>query len=67
MKTLMKKLFLILCISTLLLNVCLAQSSVRKIEGKGHTVYIGGTIHLHGDDGILNLLKESGYNISQLS
>jgi uncharacterized protein YbaP (TraB family) len=42
----MKKLFLILSISTLLLNVSLAQSSVWKIEGKGNTVYIGGTMHL---------------------
>ena len=25
-----------------------------------------GALHLHGDDGILNLLKESGYSISQL-
>jgi uncharacterized protein YbaP (TraB family) len=42
----MKKLTLILSISTFLLNVCLAQSSVWKIEGKGNTVYIGGTMHL---------------------
>ena len=25
-----------------------------------------GALHLHGPDGILNLLKESGYSISQL-
>ena len=42
----MKKLSLILSISIFLLNVSLAQSSVWKIERKGNTVYIGGTMHL---------------------
>ena len=42
----MKKLSLILGISILLWNVGLAQSSVWKIEGKGNTVYLGGTMHL---------------------
>lgn len=42
----MKKLLLLLCISTLLLNVALSQTSVWKVEGKGNTVYIGGTMHL---------------------
>ena len=42
----MKKLFLILSMVSVLMNVCLAQSSVWKLEGKGNTVYIGGTMHL---------------------
>lgn len=42
----MKKLLLILCISSLFLNISLAQSSVWKVEGKGNTVYFGGTMHL---------------------
>lgn len=42
----MKKLFLILSLVSVFMNVCLAQSSVWKLEGKGNTVYIGGTMHL---------------------
>ena len=42
----MKTLFLILGFSSTLVNACLAQSSVWKIEGKGNTVFVGGTMHL---------------------
>ncbi len=42
----MKKLFFVLTISFALISVCAAQSSVWKVEGKGNTVYIGGTMHL---------------------
>ena len=42
----MKKLFLILSLVSVFMNVCLAQSSVWKLEGKGNTVYVGGTMHL---------------------
>ena len=42
----MKRLFLILSLVSVFMNVCLAQSSVWKLEGKGNTVYVGGTMHL---------------------
>ncbi|MFH0757434.1 MAG: TraB/GumN family protein [Bacteroidota bacterium] len=40
------KLYFVLTISFALSPVCAAQSSVWKVEGKGNTIYIGGTMHL---------------------
>ena len=37
---------IILSLVSVFINVCLAQSSVWKLEGKGNTVFIGGTMHL---------------------
>ncbi len=61
----MKKLCLILALSTALLNICFAQSSVWKVEGKGNTVYIGGTMHLlTPEDYPLPLEFDSAYFLS---
>ncbi len=42
----MKKLFLILALGYAVLPFLAAQSSVWKVEGKGSSIYIGGTMHL---------------------
>ncbi len=63
----MKKFFLILSLASFLINVCLAQSSVWKLEGKGNTVYIGGTMHLLGpEDYPLPFEFDSAYARSEI-
>ena len=63
----MKKLFLILSLVSVFINVCLAQSSVWKLEGKGNTVYIGGTMHLlSAEDYPLPLEFDSAYARSEV-
>ncbi len=42
----MKKLLLILASSTFLLNHSFSQTSLWKVEGKGNTLYLGGSVHI---------------------
>ena len=42
----MKRLLLILTSSYILISAGFAQSSVWTVEGKGNTIYLGGTIHI---------------------
>ncbi len=42
----MKRLLLILISSYILISAGFAQSSVWTVEGKGNTIYLGGTIHI---------------------
>jgi hypothetical protein len=46
----MKKYVLVIFLNCLLFNIGFAQTSLWKLEGKGTTMYIGGTIHLLSPD-----------------
>lgn len=42
----MKRLFFILSLSYASITICSSQTSVWKVEGKGTSLYLGGTIHM---------------------